>query len=559
MKLRVVPILFWLLQVPFLPLAQDIAPLAKELSTVETAKFTHRQVLKDFGEGLFNYSLISVDSKGRETETQYNFSFSDIDINTVRALTKKDLILVQLLVSGKQNLIQVVKDGGNKISFTNEFNFLAFDSKNSHQLVTLIKEIIPISNDLEENRLALNGYEDHINWLLDNISDIELPKKQIIQRTTSEKGTPGKFVLDQTFNAKNTTQNERFELNLSVINPNSIAYRISGDEFTITAATRRSINGIRYFQDGQQKNYQKNIKIYAKSITNGKAIFKVLKSTISLAEEAFSKSRPSISTNKAALSYLNQTFATIKTAEETLTQNLTIQENVAKFKLTETTPNESTTNVYGFNFADINANNIDFDGQKDRLFVFLPTKKSVNFIQRSENGELQNYGDTVKFYFGTIEEAIIGTEALKVLAKNYEKKMDGLAYSSNSSSAAIEQIKKVLKKVKIEEDSYDSFIELTEAKTHMVKITTVFSNLKKSVETVQEFSLNDINAKNCKILVKGKHVLAELNTKHLEKIVKTYIDGEIKPYQYKVQIEAAGVEEARQIIGIIKNILEKLD
>ena len=113
-----------------------------------------------------------------------------------------------------------------------------------------------------------------------------------------------------------------------------------------------------------------------------------------------------------------------------------------------------------------------------------------------------------------------------------------------------------MQKVKIGDDTYDVFIELDDLNTKNLKFTSIFSNLKKSSETIQEFSLSDINPKNCSIQIKGKHVIAELNTKHLEKVVKTYVDGQIKPYQYKISIEAKGIEEARDIISIFKTLAE---
>ena len=178
----------------------------------------------------------------------------------------------------------------------------------------------------------------------------------------------------------------------------------------------------------------------------------------------------------------------------------------------------------------------------------------MNFIKKTENGELQNYTDELKIHFNTIEDAIVGATALNSLATIYEEKLDGNSYSHNSVTTAVDALKKILQKVKIGEDSYDLFLELTDAENQVVTLTTVFSNLKKSMESKYEFSVKDINPKNCKIVVKGKHVLAELNTHHLEKIIKTYVDGDIKPYQHKVAIEAQGIEEARQIVGIFKNI-----
>lgn len=548
---------FLLLCSTSLLIGQELTPIQEHLQTVATGKFNYRQELLALDEGMVQYSAVQVDDKGRETETQYNFSFSDIDANTVRALTKKDVIVIQLLVSGKQKLIQVLKNGGDKVSYVNEIQFFASDSENADLLETAIKNSIPKAVQAEENRLSLSGYEAHKNWLLENIGDVELPGKQIIQKV--EAGTiPGKLILEQTVNAKSKSKSTRTEFNLATLNPNSVGYRISGDEFIVSAATRRSINGIRYFENGEQKNYKKELRIHATSISNGKHIYKVLKAAIPLAETAFEASAPDLSTSEAALSYLNAKIASVTSGEVTLSQNLSLQELGGQLTRTESAPDKSTDYQYEFNFADINGNTLDYDGQKDRLFVALTTKKSVNFIRNTKNGELQNYVDDLKIYCNTIEEAILSTQALKTLVTQYEAKMEALTYPTTSLSKTVQTLGTLLPKVTIGEDTYDLFIEVADPETQTLKVTTVFSNLKKSVETVQEFSLKNINPKNCTIVVKGKHVLAELNTKHLEKIVKTYVDGDIKPYQYKVTLEARGIEEARQIVGLISSSTENL-
>ena len=541
-----------------LSISQDLTSVQDNLKTVETGKSTFRQELRIIEEGLVRYSVVEVDVKGKEKETQYVFSFADIDENTVRAITKKDIIIVQLLVSGKQKLVQVIANGGDKITYASELQLMATDAENSRNLEASIKKIVPEAVKLDEKRLALIGYEAHLDWLIKNLGDVELPKKQIVQkleRTTISAG----LTLSQTFNAKSKSSSQTRHFNLATLNPNSVGYRISGEEFTISVETRRGIKGVGYFEDGEQKNYTGSMKFFATSINNGKDIFKVLRALIPLAESTFEKALPKVSDKDAALNVLNKAMANVDAGEVSLAQNLSIKGNVAQYTLTETEPDASTEYRYRFNFSDINANNVDYNGQKDRLFVSLPTKKSVKFIQETKNASLQNYTDKLNIYFNTIEDALIGAKALKVLAENQEKKMDDITYGSSSASSAVERLKDLMKKVTIGEDTYDLFIELTDTKTNTVKMTTVFSNLKKSIETVQEFSLNDINPKNCKIVVKGKHVVAELNTNHLEKIIKTYLDGTIKPYQSKVTIETAGIEEARQIVGTIKALVEKLN
>jgi len=537
---------------------QDIAKLQEQLLTVETGKLTYRQNLRPSDDSLLRYTVTSVDGKGREEEVHYLFSLADIDPNTVRALTKKDVILVQLLVTGKQKLVQVVSDGGEKIAYTDKLYFFAKDSENATMLGTSLKKAIPTAVEIDKNRLNLNGYNDHFNWLLGNINAIELSKKQVVQKTSGDDAVVGKLFLDQTTNAKSSTKNELSELNLALLNPNAVGYKISNDEFTITAETRRGIRGIRYTEDGKQKNYRNQIKIYAASITNGKDILKVLRKAIPLAEKAFENAMPDVSTKASALRFLNTRIAEIGGNETSLSQNLTLADQVANLRLTETRPDASTTYLYEFNFADINANNIDYDGQTDRLFVTLPIKKSVNFIKETKNGEVQNYTDNVNLYFNTIEDAIIGAKALTTLVKIYEKRMDGITYTTPSTQSAIEKLKPILKKVTLGEDTYDLFLELIDSETHTVKVTTVFSNLKKSIETVQEFSLKHLNPKNCEIVVKGKHVAVVLSTKYLEKIVKTYVDGTIKPYQNKIALEAESVEAARTIKGIVKAAIERV-
>jgi hypothetical protein len=538
--------------------AQTLTAIGEGLNTVEAAKATFRQNIKELEDGLVEYSTVEVDTKGKEIETFYRFSFSDIDDNTVRSITKKDVIVIQLLVEGKQKLIQKISDGGDKIAYLSEIQMFASNAENGTDLEKAIKEHIPNASSYEANRLSLNTYKEHLDWLLKNLADVDLPKKQIIQKVSSN-DVAGKLFLDQTFNSKSKTKNELRELNLATLNPNSIGYKISGDEFIISADSRRNIKGIKYTEDGEQKNYSSDLKLYATSVTNGKDIYKVLKGIIPLAEEQFENTRTNVESEANALSFLNKVIADVSANEETISQNLSIQNNIAQLKQTETQPDESTEYVYNFNFGDINANNIDFDGQKDKLFAILPIKKSVNFIQKIENGDLQNYTDEVKIFFNTIEDAIVGVAALKHLATTYGTKIDNREYATGSLSAAVEQLKKIMTKVTIEDDSYDLFIEVIDEKTSTIKITTVFSNLKKSVETINEVSLININPENCSIQVRGKHVVAELNTKHLEKIVKTYVDGEIKPYQYKIGIEAKGIEEARQIVAVMENLAKKLN
>ena len=79
-------------------------------------------------------------------------------------------------------------------------------------------------------------------------------------------------------------------------------------------------------------------------------------------------------------------------------------------------------------------------GKRTSFFITLPTKKSVKFIQHIKNGEFTETTPIAsEFFFSTIEDAIVGTEALKTMATLQEQKMEDITHSSSSVGDAIEK------------------------------------------------------------------------------------------------------------------------
>ncbi|MCB4807475.1 hypothetical protein LG651_04370 [Tamlana sp. 62-3] len=532
-----------------------VETLATSLQTVEAAKQEYSQSLKLLENNYVNYSLTAIDAKGNTEEVIYNFSFGDIDINTVRSVTKKDVIIVQLLINSKQKLIKEVSNNGDKISYTDNLAFFAKNIDNARDLVDAIKNIIPTNETLEKNKLALTSYQDHINWLEKNVQDVDNVKTQIIQKIEGSTKNDGHIKLSTTINSKSKTKAIDAEFNLATLNPNSLMYKISGEEFFIQASNRRNIKAIKVFQDGVQQSYTNVIYFYCNSIENAKDLYKVLSQSIPLAEKALEASKPSINTTANAVSYLNKVIANISSNETSYTQSIE-GDCVSKIIVKETNPKGSTDNLYTFNFSDINTDNIDYDSSKTQLFLEINTRKKAKFIRHLKNDELQNYTDSFKIYFENIEDALTAKEALQTITRNCEDYQG--TPNVTSVSSGLEALKKEITIVKIGDDNFDQTFEIVSTNPYTVKLTEVFSNLKKSVEGIFEFGLADINPKNISIATAGKSTLVELNTNHLEKIIKTYEDGNIKSYSYKLAIQATDIENARNIAALLKQTIEQL-
>ena len=218
---------------------------------------------------------------------------------------------------------------------------------------------------------------------------------------------------------------------------------------------------------------------------------------------------------------------------------------------------ETVEHVYSFNFSDINLDNIDYNSSKNQLYVEINTRKQAKFIRYLKNNGLQNYTNALKIYVSNIEEAMITKEALQNIVKNCEDAKSKANYSTVS--GAMEALKKEITLVKVGDNNYDQTFEVVSTTPNVVKLTSVFSNLKSSKETIYEFGLGDINSKTIAITTSGKYALVELSTKHLEKIIKTYQDGNIKSYAYKISIQATDIENARMIASTLKYITQKLE
>ncbi len=537
-------------------LSGNIGTIQEALQTVASSKVEFAQNLKLNTTNYVNYSVTEVDSKGNSKETIYNFSFADIDINTVRTLTKKDIILVQLIVKSKQRLIKKITDNGDKVSYVDNLSMYAKNIDNGRDLVEAIKNTIPINETLEKNKLALSNYQDHQNWLASNIQDVDFTKSQIVQKLEPGELNNGYLKLSTTTNSKSKTITEEFEFNLATLNPNSLSFKISGDEFYIEASNRRNIKVIKAFKDGAQQSYTNKIRFYSSSIENAKDTYKVLKAIIPMAEQAFLKSKPNTSSIQNAYKYINSAIQNVTTNDQTYTQNIE-GDCVSKIIIKEANLKETVEHIYSFNFSDINLDNIDYNSSKNQLFVEVNTRKQAKFIRHIENNELQNYTNNFKLYVGSVEEAMITKEALQHIVKNCNDTKPKENYSSITS--ALDALKKDITLVKVGDNSYDQTFEVLSTSPYVVKLTSVFSNLKNSKETIYEFGLGDINSKNISITTSGKYVMVELNTKHLEKIIKTYQDGEIKSYAYKISIQSTDIENARKIASILKYATQKLE
>lgn len=545
-----------------LALGQEKALKAKvkeiQLSTpaaVATNKLTFEQEVKNISPSYLELSVTEINDKGQEDRRVYSFGLADIDQRTIRSFTHKDRMLVEFRANGNQKLIQRSLDGGNKVDYVGDFTVNALNAANGRNLKKAFEDAIPVAAEYDKNELNLSTYSDHLEWLENNIENVALPKMQIGQQLTADKTRPAYVTLERNRGSKN----EGAAFNLSLLNPSSVKYEMSGSELMLEIWTKKNMNAIKYFEGNNPRGFGNKLVIYAANMPHAKKIHKVLQDMIPLAETHFSRYSPDINTIPSALKFVNEQIRNIPKADGNTDQQMVLEDNLVTLSIKETNPKDFIQNEYIFDINDINSQRMVLDNDKTRFFLELHTKNGQPFIRHIENGQPKNFRKYVRLFFADIDDALFAERALKVIIdKNKNKLQVKQNIDQSPFYESLEELQSTIDQVADDDIQYDQEMELLNREMSAISFKKTIIEPKKTRELVYEFSTRDLNRDNIRIEVSGNRVWVELFTKSNQKLVKFYENGKVENYQYRIPIEATDMVNAKDIVETFKK-LEDLD
>ncbi|MDD3004760.1 hypothetical protein [Flavobacterium sp.] len=531
--------------------SESVQRLQAELQTVENNKTQISQTISVLQPGVVKLNTTFTTIKdGKSTSEVYEFNMADIDINTIRTFTNKDVIQVQLLVGKKQKLIKKTIEN-QKSSYLDEVLVYAKNIDNGRNLVDLFKSLVPISNEIIEKRLSLKTYEEHINWLESNVKEVNLTDKQYVQKLTVNSKYPGRLELtiDEVANQKTTNTINHF--NLANLNINSIFSEIKGDVIIVNVETKRKLKSVKTFSSKEQKDYVNNFSIYCENVEKSRDLQKVLKSAIALSEDKIEGAIPKIKTVSEGIAIIDNYIKNVVINETTYNQSLS-GDCVLAFNKKESTASKMTDEQFFFNLKDLGKNLVKYFTEGKSIKIELQTKAGNKYLKHIVNQEVKSYTNNFEMNFAEIEEAIIAEKVLEQLielCENTELKLAG------SKKDLLLQLKDNIKKVEINRMAFEQSLEVKEETAVQFKTTEITEKVSKT--KLYEFNLSDINPATVQINTSSANVFVTVNTNYMEKIIKYYEDSAIKNYQNTFNIYTSNIEEARTIVELFKKILQK--
>lgn len=531
--------------------SEAVKSLNRELQTVENNKSQMGQTLSEFQPGVVKLNITSTTLKdGKSTSAFYEFNMADIDVNTIRTFTNKDVIQVQLLVSKKQKLIKKTTEN-QKSSYEEEVMIFAKNIDNGRVLVDLLKALVPLSNEIIEKRLSLKTYQEHVTWMENNITDVKLVDKQFVQKMAVNQNYPGRLELSIDEVAKQKTTNNAYIFNLANLNVNSIFSELKGDVIVVNIETKRKLKSVKTFSAKEQKDYVNVFSIYCESVEKSRDLQKVLKATITLSEDKIENAIPKIKSVSEGIGIIYNYIKNINVNETTYNQSFS-GDCLVTFTTKESTPSKMTEEQLYFNLKDLGKNMVRFFTEGKNVRIELRAKAGNNFLKHTVNQELKSYTNKFEMTFAEIEDAMIAEQILESmieLCENSEIKLVG------SKKDLLLQLKNNIKKVDANKNAFEQTFEIKEDNIVQFKNTEITEKASKT--KIYEFNLNDINPSTVEMNTSSTNVFVNVNTNYMEKIIKYYEDGVIKNYQNSINIYTSNIEEARTIVELFKKIVQK--
>jgi hypothetical protein len=486
-----------------------------------------------------------IDKKGNSEEMTYEFNLRDIDKNTIKVKNNKDLMIVPLFMDNRQKLVKVFKDGKQE-KYSDKLEIAAIDVDNARNIEALLEKAIPIAEKIKISGIP-ESFEDRIAWLSQNIVPIEIEDTNYDQAFEQDKDLP--VVVHYSLNKQGEkSSDESWHFNLSDLKERTVQMEIKGKEVRVEMQTIRKLKFIEFNKDDKATSYTDGVAFFTDDPDKGRAIAEVLKGLINQSQ-ALEKNRfPEIVNAEAGFALLTEKISNLDAKGKTYTQAIdagcisTLTQDVTDSK------SNTTENKYLFNLADLN-DKVDIKVSGKGILLSMETGKN-KLIQSFEDGEMQNYINKLSIMAKDVENAKYLLHVLPATIKHCkDKKEEGNLAAKGGS---FDWIKQHI----VEVDNIRQVVEKVEGAECKWQFITTKSGKKEDTEEIYEFNLFDLDPQSLDFKISGKSLAIQLSTRHKEKNIKYYKNGEPGDYKNNFIVTMDNIEKARLLMRTWEKAIE---
>lgn len=482
-------------------------------------------------------AIINTDSKGKSTEEIYEFNLGLMG-EVKRSASSKEM-KVELASLKNQKVIRYTK-GGEMQNYENKIELLSENIDDARELEKNLKDAITAAKTAWEASIKLP--KDDLaalqTWLEQNVKDVTAEKQSFKQSLKKSSTYKDRATLNSEENDGKKTSEMQSDFSWGDLNEGSAELKISGKEIYVSAKAKNDY--IKNQQGTTMKGYDDEVKFYAQTPSDGSVLQMAIQKIIPAAKKELQARLPKVATKEDGFKILKDRIKDFKVNESNYTQKLT-PSCLTSYSLKSEVKGKSVDETFKFNFGDLS----DYKLSVSKEVIKITSKVIDNkkFIQYTKDGALQNYDNSIDFIVGDLEDARYLAEALPAISKGCK---------SNITAGDFNWL---VGKLKTIENPKQDLVLQDGSDRCKWKFTSTMAESKKSVETISEWNLYDIDPKKIDIDVSGKTVGVTAYTLNKEKFIKQTKDS--KPgFSSEINLIVNDVEDAQKALATFKSLVE---
>ncbi|RYU91048.1 hypothetical protein [Emticicia agri] len=516
------------------------ASLDKVKSHVKEIKLEKSTVSQQFSYDNANpydvkIAITSSDSKGKTTEEIYEFNLGLMG-EVKRSASSKEM---KVEISSQKNLkaIRYTK-GGEMQNYENKLEILSENVDDARELEKNLKDAIAAAKTAWEASVKLP--KDDLaalqSWLEQNIKDVS-GEKQSVKQSLKKSGTyKDRALLTSEENDGKKTTELVSDFSWGDFNDNGAELKISGKQVTVVAKSKNDY--VKTQQGSVMKGYDDEVKFSVANPTEGTILLMAIQKIIPLAKKELQNRVPKVATKEEGFKILKDRLKDIKVNESGYTQKIE-PACMTTYSFKSEVKGKTVEESFKFSFGDLT--DFKLSVSKEVVKIASKVQDSKKFIQYTKDGALQNYDNSVEFVASDIEDARYLMEALPAIAKGCKGNVTAGDFNW------------LVSKVKAIENPKQELV-LQDGDKCKWKLTSTASDSKKTVETILEFNLYDIDPNKIEVDVSGKTVGIMGYTINKEKFIKQTKDG--KPtFASEANLVVNTVEDAQKGVATFKTLV----
>ena len=482
-------------------------------------------------------AITNTDSKGKSIEEIYEFNLGLMG-EVKRSASSKEM-KVELTSLKNQKVIRYTK-GGEMQNYENKIELLFENIDDAREVEKNLKDAIAAAKIAWEGSIKLP--KDDLSalqtWLEQNIKDVTAEKQSFKQSLKKSSTYKDRATLNLEENDGKKTTEMQSDFSWGDLNDGSAELKISGKEIYISAKAKNDF--IRNQQGSSMKGYDDEIKFYAQTPSDGSVLMMAIQKIIPAAKKELQVRLPKLATKEEGFKILKDRTKDFKVNESNYSQKIT-PTCLTSYDLKSEVKGKTIDENFKFNFSDLSDYKLSVS--KEVIKITAKVIDNKKFIKYTKDGVLQNYDNSIDFILGDLEDARYLAEALPAISKGCK------------SNVTVGDFNSLVSKLKSIENPKQELILQDGSDKCKWKFTSTMAESKKSVETISEWNLYDIDPKKIDIDVSGKTVGITAYTLNKEKFIKQTKDSK-SGFSSEINLIINDIEDAQKALATFKNLVE---